>query len=44
MYVITETGLLVFEGNKAACDAYVEQAIKKGSKPGFLRVMDRLEI
>lgn len=36
--VITESGLIVFSGNKTQCNAYLKQALKKGSAPGFLRI------
>ena len=39
--VVTETGLDVFESNsKLMCRAYIRQAVKKGSKPGFLSIAE----
>lgn len=39
--VVTSTGLEVFENNsKLMCKAYIRQAIKKGSKPGFLSIAE----
>lgn len=39
--VITETGLNVFESySKRKCLAYIRQAIEKGSKPGFLSILE----
>lgn len=37
--VVTESGLDVFSGNKPQCKAYIRQALKKGSEPGFLRIV-----
>ncbi len=39
--VVTNTGLEVFESNsKLMCKAYIRQAVKKGSKPGFLSIAE----
>ena len=38
--VITESGLSVFSGKKTHCNAYLKQALKKGSPPGFLRIVE----
>lgn len=39
--VITATGLPVFENNsKNTCKAYIKQALAKGSKPGFLSIVE----
>ena len=38
--VITESGLSVFESDsKRTCNAYLRQALQKGSAPGFLRIV-----
>ena len=37
--VVTESGLPVYEGSRAQCNSYLRQAIKKGSPPGFLRIV-----
>ena len=37
--VVTESGLDVFSGSKPQCKAYIRQALKKGSEPGFLRIV-----
>lgn len=44
-YVITTTsGLIVYGPDKdKACAAYVEQALRKGSKPSFLRIREATE-
>ena len=39
MSVVTERGLDVFSGSKPQCKAYIRQALKKGSEPGFLRIV-----
>lgn len=36
--VVTENGTSVFEGNKRQCNAYLKQALEKGSTPGFLSI------
>lgn len=42
--VTTPTGLIVYGPDKdKVCAAYVEQAIRKGSKPGFLRIQEAAE-
>lgn len=42
--VTTSTGLIVYGPDKdKACAAYVEQALRKGSKPGFLRIQEAVE-
>lgn len=38
--VVTASGMSVFEGNKRECNAYLKQALKKGSEPGFLRIVE----
>jgi hypothetical protein len=39
--VVTKSGLSVFESNsKPMCRAYIRQAVKKGSKPGFLSIAE----
>lgn len=39
--IVTNTGLEVFESNsKLMCKAYIRQAVKKGSKPGFLSIAE----
>lgn len=38
--VITESGLVVFDGKKTDCNAYLKQALKKGSPIGFLRIVE----
>ena len=39
--VLTAHGLNVFESySKKKCQAYIRQAIKKGSKPGFLSILE----
>ena len=37
--VVTESGLEVFSGKKTDCNAYLRQALKKGSPSGFLRII-----
>lgn len=37
--VVTETGMVVFSGSKPHCKGYLRQALEKGSKPGFLRIV-----
>lgn len=37
--VVTESGLDVFSGSKPQCKTYIRQALKKGSEPGFLRIV-----
>ena len=37
--VITENWSEVFSGKKTECNAYLKQALKKGSPPGFLRIV-----
>lgn len=42
--VTTASGLIVYGPDKdKACAAYVEQALRKGSKPGFLRIQEAAE-
>ena len=36
--VITASGLDVFSGSMRECNAYLKQALKKGSVPGFLAI------
>lgn len=39
--VLTANGLNVFESySKKRCQAYIRQAIEKGSKPGFLWILE----
>lgn len=38
--VITKTGLQVYAGRRDMCYVYVMQALGKGSKPGFLRIVE----
>ena len=40
-YVITPTGLIVYEGTKRECNAYLKQAKEKGSPEGFLSIIDK---
>lgn len=44
-YVVTTTaGLIVYGPDKdKACVAYVEQALRKGSKPCFLQIWEATE-
>ena len=42
-YVITRSGLVVYEGSKRNCNSYLKQALMKGSPIGFLSIVDRLE-
>lgn len=43
--VITASGLPVFgPDTEAACQEYMVQAIKKGSAPGFLRIIPQEEV
>ena len=37
--VATKNWSEVFSGNKTDCNAYLKQALKKGSQPGFLRIV-----
>lgn len=38
--VVTPTGLIVYESDqKRMCSAYIRQALRKGSVPGFLEVI-----
>lgn len=39
LVVVTETGTDVFTGTKVQCDEYLDNALKNGSKPGFLRTI-----
>lgn len=42
--VTTSTGLIVYGADKdKVCAAYVEQALRKGSKPGVLRIREATE-
>lgn len=42
--VITASGLVVFDGKKTHCNAYLKQALKKGSPPGFLRIVEEKRV
>lgn len=37
--VVTPTGMDVFEGSKRECNAYLKQALRKGSPIGFLSIV-----
>lgn len=39
--VVTLTGLDVFEGTKKECEEYLDQALLKGSRPGFLTIQEK---
>ena len=42
--VITKSGTDVFQSDsKWECNAYLKQALQKGSVPGFLRIVTRKE-
>lgn len=41
--VITSSGLQVFAGNWSECYAYIMQALAKGSKPGYLKIVEKEE-
>lgn len=41
-YVVTSSGLPVFEGSRGRCYDYVVQALRKGSPSGFLSVVREL--
>lgn len=43
-YVITPTGLPVYGPNtKAWCIKYIKDALRKGSEPGFLSIVNGLQ-
>lgn len=37
--VVTTSGLPVYEGSHAQCESYIDQAIRKGSEPGYLTIL-----
>lgn len=37
--VVTPTGMVVYEGDKRSCKAYIKQALAKGSEADFLRII-----
>lgn len=39
--VITKTGLQVYEGSRDMCYVYLMQALGKGSKPGYLKIVEK---
>lgn len=41
-FVVTESGLLVYTGTERQCKVYLQQALDKGSEPGFLRIVSDL--
>ncbi len=42
--VVTASGLIVYGPDKdKVCAAYLEQALRKGSKPGSLRIREATE-
>ena len=41
-FVVTPSGLAVFEGSRERCRSYIVQALRKGSCPGFLRIVSEL--
>lgn len=43
--VITASGLPVFESDhKRPCKAYIKNALERGSKPGFLSIVEGKEL
>lgn len=41
-FVITANDLLVYTGTERQCNVYLQQALDKGSEPGFLRIVSEL--
>lgn len=42
--VVTTSLLPVYEGSHAQCESYIDQAIRKGSEPGFLDIIPFPEV